>query len=87
MSLDELYSLCPIELDAILDSLYKGEQADKEWSRLLTFILFNSQGGSEDIKSPKDLISLPWDEDKVEDEIVIPTNIDWDKLDQRYIGG
>jgi hypothetical protein len=63
MSLDELYSLCPIELDAVLNTYYKEERAQKEWERLKTFILFNAQGGSEEVKKPTDLISFPWDDE------------------------
>jgi len=84
MSLKELHSLCPIELDAILDTLYKDERERKQWERLQTFILFNAQGGSEDVKKPKDLIPFSWDEDE---EIEIPTNIDWDELDKKYKEG
>lgn len=86
MSLDELYSLCPIELDSILSQYHKEERLQKEWERLQTFILFNAQGGSESIKTPKDLITLPWD-DELDESIVIPTDIDWDELDRKYKEG
>lgn len=76
--------MCPIELDAILNTHYKDEREQKEWERLQTFILFNAQGGSEGVKAPKDLIQFPWDEDE---EIEVPTDIDWDELDKKYKEG
>ena len=84
MSLDELYSLSPIELDAVMNVYNKEERERKEWERLQTYILFNAQGGSENVKSPKDLITFPWDEDE---EIVIKTDWDWDELDKKYKEG
>lgn len=84
MTLDELYSLSPIELDAILSVYYKDDRERKEWDRLQTFILFNAQGGSEKVKTPKDLITFPWDEDE---EVDVPQNIDWEEYDRKYIRG
>jgi len=84
MSLDELYSLCPKELDAILSAHYKAEKDKKEWDRMLTFTLFNAQGGSENIKTPRDLISFPWDG---ETELIEPEEINWDEYDKKYARG
>lgn len=68
MSLDEFYSLCPIELDAIFDSYDKDERQKMEWERLLTYILFTAQAGSENVKKPSDLIEFPWEEYEIEAE-------------------
>ena len=72
--------MCPIELDAILNTCYKEERERREWDRLQTYILFNAQGGSEDVKNPRDLISFPWDQ---EEEQEVPV-IDWEQYDRKY---
>jgi hypothetical protein len=82
MSLNEMYDSTPIELDECLKCYYRDRREDWERTRLQTFILFNAQGGSEDIKTVKDLMSFPWDE---EDEEAVPV-IDFEAYDKKYRG-
>lgn len=83
MSLDELYTLCPRELDAILEVHYRDERELREWERLNTFVIFNAMGGSDEIRTPADLIPFPWDGD----DDGTPMEVDWDELDRKYSRG
>ena len=84
MTLTELYDTTPIEFDYCLKCYYRDRREDWERTRLQTFILFNAQGGSDDIHRPKDLMPFPWDDEEFEDQEI--PEIDWEAYDKKYGG-
>ena len=57
------------EVTAIMEAKYKHERIQWEQTRTLAFYSVVAQQGTKNIKSPKDLFSLPWDEGQEEKQV------------------
>lgn len=84
---NEFYDLSPIEFYHSLEEHRKAIDDNRRFElnkmRLQTFYLFNIQVDKKNrFKSPEKM--MPFDWEKVQKEVVIPTPEKWDELQKRY---